>query len=319
MYDLIIRGGTVMDGTGGKPFVCDIAIQDGIIVRIGQDLGGAKEVIEAAGLTVTPGFVDSHSHADSCLDKDPDLIEKIEQGITTNIAGQCGGSPAPVRSAESGEIHTLGQFLDRFEGAAFGCNTMCFVGHNALRKLAMGNENRAPSAEELDVMKKYLAEGIDAGALGISFGLTYNPGCYAETEELVALAAVAHAHGGMIAAHIRSESYQLEEAVAEFIEVCRRSGAKGVISHHKACQRKNWGKINKTLAMIDAAVTEGLDIYCDAYPYTASSTSLTPTFLPKEDRAGDLSIMREKLNDPEFRKMLVARNTELYGADCSWV
>ena len=329
MFDLLIRNGTIINGTGSPSFYGDIGITDGKITKIGKGLTGAKQVIEADGLVVTPGFIDSHSHSDGRVLEFPEQIEKIEQGITTSIAGQCGSSPAPVGCdvdpetapqigayGKSTEIYAdAGTFLDILKEVPLGANMAAFVGHGALRRAVMGIENRAPTAEELERMKQHLRIAMDHGALGVSFGLIYTPGCYAQTDELIEIAKVVGECHGIIAAHIRDEGHTLIQAVDEFLEVVRASGARGVLSHHKAIWKVNWGKVHTTLRMLDQANAEGLDVYCDVYPYTASSTSLSATFVPAEKRAlGTVKVLR----DPEQRAACKAWAQKRYGEDLSW-
>lgn len=255
MYDLIIKNGSVIDGTGKPAFVSDVAIKDGKIVRVGKNLTGAIQIIDATGLTVTPGFIDSHSHSDNALKEYPDVIEKIEQGITTAIAGQCGNSVAPTN--EEG----MDAFVEAHKDCLYGCNTALLVGHNNLRKVIIGPGDKEPSREEMEAMKTLLRNGLEHGAMGISFGLIYSPGCYAKTPELMELAKVVKEYDGIVAAHIRNEGKTVVEATAEFIEVIKQSGTRGVLSHHKSSggkigpdgRKANWGKVKETLKMIEEA------------------------------------------------------------------
>lgn len=314
MYDLLIQNGKVYDGSGAEGFRADVAVLNGKIAAIGENLGQAARVIDATGLAVTPGFIDSHSHADTGVLAFPLQREKVEQGITTSIAGQCGNSPYPA--VKDGQLHKMSEFLSRVSAAPLGANMANFVGHNALRKSVMGMENRAPTAAELAQMQELLREGMEAGALGVSFGLFYTPSGYAKTDELVALAKVAAEKGGMIAAHIRNESNKLLEAVEEFITVVRSAGVRGVLSHHKAGYPRNHGKVKASLAMLQKAIADGCDIYCDVYPYTASRTNLASMFIPKEYRDGKLA---EHLADPALRQQFRELGIQRYGTDLSWV
>jgi len=317
MYELIIKNGKIIDGTGSPSYLGDIAIKDGKISAVGKALKDAEKVIDATGLTVTPGFIDSHSHSDSALFTYPDLIEKIEQGITTSIAGQCGTSPAPVPESDNQNCIPMGAFLDFVKNEKFGSNTMCLVGHGTLRKAVMGSERRKPTAEELCKMKELLRDGMEHGALGISFGLIYAPGDSAETDELIEIAKVAGEYHGIVAAHIRSESKELVKAVEEFIKIVKESGARGVLSHHKACGNKeNWGKVSHTLRMIDKANEEGVEIYCDVYPYTATHTTLSATVVPE---IGSFDDLMRRLRDPEERAKLKVWGKKRFGEDFSWV
>lgn len=333
MYDVVIKNGKVIDGTGSPSYFADIAISDGKIAKIAKNIEGGKENIDAAGLVVTPGFVDSHGHGDNAILTYPDQIEKIEQGITVSVGGQCGDTSAPigkhllaeepVQIAEFGTNHkvfrTMGTMLDIAKNVPQGTNTITFVGHNALRTAAMANEDREPTKEEMDVMKELLIEAMEHGALGVSFGLFYAPGCYSKTDEVKALAKVAAEHGGMISAHIRNEGYFAYRAVEEMIEVAKYSGARCVLSHHKAEYKENWGKVNHTLRMIDEANEEGYDIYCDVYPYNASHTYLPSMVIPEEYRTeGNAGIVRH-LADPDTRRIIKEYLKDQYGEDYSWI
>lgn len=319
MYDIIIKNGTVYDGSGRAPFIADIAIANGKIMRIAPNLSDGNRVIDATGRAVTPGFIDSHSHADRLLQEFPQQIEKLEQGITTNVAGQCGSSLVPRRNNASGTYYTMGQFLQEVSQTPTGANILCFVGHSTIRRAVLGDENRAPTPDELETMKSLVAEAVDSGALGISFGLIYAPGCFAETDELVALATVAREHGGMVSAHIRNESDNVIEAVEEFLEILERSGAQGVYSHQKASNRRNWGKVRQTMAMMEQAYARGIRIYSDVYPYIASSTTLKATFVPKQYQGGGDDAIAKNLSDPVIRKAIIETNRRNWGDDLSWV
>ena len=331
MYDLIIKNGIIIDGTGSPSFHADVAIKDGKIARIARNLTGSQQEIDATGLTVTPGFIDSHSHSDASLLSFPEQIEKAEQGITTSLGGMCGDSPAPLpKGAKAVEVgsfglstevyKTMGTFLDTVKHVPLGSNHACFVGHSSLREAVMNRENREPTPEELEQMADYLRDGMEHGARGLSLGLIYTPGSFAKTDEVVYLAKIVAQYGGVVSAHIRDEGYQLVKAVEEFIDIIKVSGAKGVISHHKTMYRDNWGKIHTTLRMIDQANAEGCDIYCDVYPYIASHTSLYARFIPKEYCAGGNDALVERLKDPAVREKIRALNIEKFGPkdDLSW-
>ena len=314
VLDLLIKNGTVLDGSGEEGFAADVAVKDGKIVAVGKDLGDAAQAIDAKGLVVTPGFIDSHSHADSAILTYPQQIEKVEQGITTSIGGQCGATPYPVRTEDG--IAKMSEFMERAVVTPQGANIATFVGHKAIRKAVMGMANRPATEEELEQMKDLLRDGMDAGAMGISFGLIYTPSCYAPTSELVALAQVAKEKGGIMSAHIRGESDHLIESVEEFLTIVKGANIRAVLSHHKACGFKNHGKVNTTLKMLEDAIREGYEVYCDVYPYTASRTSLASTFIPKEYVDGRVA---EHLQDPALRKLFREKGVERYGEDLSWV
>lgn len=333
MYDLIIKNGRIIDGTGSPSYFADVAIKDGKIARIAKEIEGGDQIIDARGLVVTPGFIDSHSHSDSLLLKYPDQIEKIEQGITTSIAGQCGTSPAPVSMeidpataehigdfGKSTDIYrTMGTFLNIAKDVPLGANMATFVGHSALRKAVMGCGDRAPSKEELERMKELLREGIEHGALGVSFGLIYTPSCYAKTDELIELAKVAREYNALVAAHIRQEGDFLIKSTEEFLTVIKTAGVRGILSHHKASGKENWGKVTHTLRMLEEANNEGYEVYCDVYPYNASHTSLSATFIPREMRATTNDGLAKLLADPQARTRIREFGMAKWGHDISWV
>ena len=319
MFDMIIKGGLLLDGTGKPGIRADVALQDGKIARIAPDLEGAAQIIDATGLVVTPGFIDSHSHADTGILSYPEQTAKLEQGITTTISGQCGNSAAPAIGDCAPVRRKVDTFLDAVEALPLGANFMFFVGHSTLRKAVMGLDDREPTPQELAQMEALLADAFEKGAGGLSFGLYYAPGCFAKTDEAIALAKVAAAYGRPIAAHIRNESDQVIEAVEEFITIVRASGVRAVLSHHKTAQQPNWGKVTTTLAMLQAAVDEGLDIYCDAYPYCASSTGFSHVFVPKSWRAGGTDCLLERIADPALRQAWKEELLADKGSDFSWV
>lgn len=330
MYDLIIKNGQILDGTGSPAYHADVAIKDGTIVRIARGLDGAAQVIDATGLVVTPGFIDSHSHSDNAILTFPDQKEKVEQGITSVIGGQCGISLAPMsRDDDPNEpvgtygtradvLGTMGRFLDIAKNVPQGANIATFVGHAALRKAAMGLENRAPTPAELERMKELLRDAIRHGALGISLGLIYTPSCYAQTDELIELAKAAGECNALVAAHIRNERNTVAQATEEFHAILRASGARGIHSHHKAAQKENWGKVSHTLRMLDQANESGLDVYCDVYPYCASNTSLAARFIPKELHTNGAQGIVRLLDDADNRRSIRQFCIERYGEDLSF-
>lgn len=307
MYDILIKNGLLIDGTGTAPTQAQLAVKNGKIVRIADEIpGDATTVIDAAGQVVTPGFIDSHSHSDQQFYTCPLQAEKVEQGITTSVAGQCGysicGKDAP-------------NFWEDAKDAPLGANMALLIGHGTIRFMVMGTENREPTPAELEAMKDHLRSAMEKGALGVSFGLTYVPGCYAKTQELIEMAKVVAQYGGIAAAHIRNEGVQLVESTAEFIEVVRQSGVQGVLSHHKTCGRQNWGKVNTTLDMLEKAAEEGLELYADAYPYIASHTKFSNAFIPSPWRADGVEALLQKIRQPEnieqMRQLYYARHEDM--------
>lgn len=333
MYDLVIKNGNIIDGTGSPVYHGDIAIENGKIVKLSRKIEGGRKILDAKGLTVTPGFIDSHSHADNAMLTFPDMIEKIEQGITTSIGGQCGSTMAPIYKGitdeDAGNVagfgketevyKTFGSMAEIAKKVPMGANIMSFVGHGALRKAVIGFDNRKPTDEELEKMKELLREALENGALGVSFGLIYTPSCYAETDELIELAKVAAEYDAMISAHIRDESNYLIAAVEEFLKVVKTAGVKAVLSHHKSAYKENWGKVHHSLAMLEEAVKEGYDVYCDVYPYQASQTSLSARIIPKELRATDGKGIAKLLSDEAKRAEIKKWNTRQFGTDLSFL
>ncbi len=319
MYDLIIRNGFIIDGTGEEMFLGDIAVKQGKIAKIGNINTECLRIIDAKGLTVTPGWIDSHSHSDRNHLSFPDQKEKVEQGITFSITGQCGGSPAPVRMADDNSIETMGDYLNRAKNIPQGSGSAILVGHNSLRKAVMKSENRTPTPRELEQMKELLEDGLNNGAIGMSLGLYYVPGCYAKLDEVIELGKIVAKHNGIIASHIRNENDGLIEATKEFIEIIKATGCRAVFSHHKAMDKNNWGTVKTTLEMIDKANSEGLDIYVDVYPYIASSTSMTSRFLPSQFHPPMTTNVLTLLEKTEICEKAKEWGRNKWGNDLSWV
>ncbi len=287
--DLLIRGAAVYDGTGGPARSCDVGITGDRIAGVGElDAGAAARVVDAPGLALAPGFVDVHSHDDFAIFLTPEMDFKVGQGVTTTVVGNCGLGAAPFRAARA-YLAFFGAddrrtslpgwddyrgYLDAVDADPPACNVAALVAHGPLRLDAMGNQRRVPTDAELGQMADALAAGLDAGCVGFSSGLIYEPGRYSDTEELVALARVMSDTGGLYATHMRDEGLGLLDAVAEAIAIGERGGVPVQISHHKASSRAAWGLVARSLALIDAARERGVDVTSDQYPYTAGSTSL---------------------------------------------
>ncbi|HZN15636.1 MAG TPA: D-aminoacylase [Acidimicrobiales bacterium] len=286
--DLIIRGGEVYDGTGAPPVRADVAVVGDRITDVGVlgDDVSAATVIDATGLAVTPGFIDVHAHDDAEVLIDPTIACKTSQGVTTDVVGNCGLGIAPhaTGAASFAEwapgLDTVPPwdgftgYVERLDTAPPGLNVAVLVGHGTVRSAVLGTAERAPTATELDRMRGLVDEGMAAGCVGLSTGLIYEPGRYADTDEIVALADVVAAAGGIYTTHMRNEADQLLESVAEAIEIGERAGLPVQISHHKASGKANWGKVHESLAMIAAARDRGVAVSVDQYPYTAGSTHL---------------------------------------------
>lgn len=312
MYDLIIKNAMILDGSGAEALPGEIAVKDGKIAAVGAKLTGAKEILDVAGLTVSPGWIDSHSHSDNAILTYPDQKEKIEQGITFSITGQCGGSATPRDDQSAAE------WFVQATATPQGSGSVLLIGHNTIRRRVMGAENRDPTPEELEKMKQLLAEGMDAGAIGMSLGLYYVPGCYAKTEEAIALAKVVAEKGGLLAAHIRNETDKLVEALEEYLHIAKASGCRAVVSHHKVGEKQNWGKVKTTLAMIDKANAEGADIYMDVYPYVATHTTLISRFLPVQFHPPGTTDRVALLDDPEICNAAKAWGKARWGEVIDW-
>jgi N-acyl-D-amino-acid deacylase len=288
---LVFRGATVYDGTGGKPFVGDVYIKGDRIVAVGAvgKVAGAKE-IDAKGLVVCPGFIDVHTHCDSGLTGKTGRLNKnyVTQGCTTVVTGNCGSGPVDVAD-----------FFKKLEAAGVGTNVIHLAPHNSIRAQAMGNANRAPTAAELKKMEELVEKAMADGAWGLATGLIYNPGTYAKTDEIVALAKVAGARGGLYASHIRNESGGLLDAIEEALTIGKLSGCRVHVSHIKASGKAAWGTANRAIGLIEAARKKGQDVTADQYPYVASSTSLRATLVPAKYREGTNKEFVARLDDPE--------------------
>lgn len=317
MYDIVIKNGFIVDGSGKEGYISDVAIKDGKIAEINKNIEGGKKVIDASGLTITPGFIDSHSHSDFNIFNAPEQTEKVEQGITISIGGQCGLSLYP-RKREDGTIETFGEFLEKAKATPQGAGVVVLMGHAQLRKTVVGDEDREPTSAEMEQMKALIRDGMEHGALGLSFGLIYEPSCFAKTDELIELSKVVKEYNGLIVAHLRNEADEFVESVNEFLEVIKGSGARAVFSHHKAMFPQNHGKVNDTIEILKQANNNGMDVYCDVYPYTASATKLSARVVPQRFRQGT-EYMVEHLKMPSVREEIKAENRKIWGDDISWI
>jgi N-acyl-D-amino-acid deacylase len=317
-YDILIRGGTLYDGTGAAGRRGDLAIENGVIAAAGNVAGAARKTIDATGLAVTPGFIDIKTHSDFTLPINPKAESKVRQGVTTEIIGHCGFSVAP---ALPGKVELLRdylspsapwlpfkemsfpQYLDTFPATAV--NAGMLVGHNTLRLMAMGMENRAPDVAEMHTMIALLEDGLKAGALGMSSGLFTSPGSYAEPDEMIAFGHILKEYNAGYFTHLRDESSKVLEAVEEAIDVARQCGVHVEIVHFKASGMDNWGKAATALKMIADARAQGLDVDCDSYPYAAGSNPLK-NLLPQWVQAGGVDAMLKRLPERETRDRIRA-------------
>jgi N-acyl-D-amino-acid deacylase len=319
-WSLLIKHGTVIDGSGAPAQAADVAVEGDRIAAVGADLAGeATRTIDARGLMVAPGFIDIHSHSDLCYDKCPSAESKVRQGVTTEVVGMCSFSPAPVARGRAElvsewaggiagripvEWGTFPEYLDHLRGLGPSVNIVQFVGHGALRLATVGAENRPATPDEQAEMQRLLTEALEAGAFGFSTGLVYAPSLYGSTEELIALARTMSTRGGLYFSHIRGEAATLEAAVTEAIRIGEEGGTPVQISHVKAAGRENWGKIDRVLRMIDHARARGLDVTGDVYPYPAGSTKMD-NLLPGWMHDGGISRLLERLADPAARRRAV--------------
>ena len=284
-YDLVIAGGQVIDGTGAPARRADVAINAGRIAAVGTIARtAAREIIDAAGLIVAPGFIDVHTHADDLVEQ-PRAENFVRMGVTTIIAGNCGSSSLDVGTA-----------LAEIEQAGASVNFATLIGHNTVRREVMGTANRAPTIPELARMKALVWRAMADGAVGLSTGLQYVPGTYAQTAEIIELARVAGNEGGVYASHMRNEGTALEDAVTETIRVGELSGCRVQISHLKVDSPSRWGASAKALALIDAARKRGIVVEADQYAYTAASSSLGIRF-PSWALEGGQPQITARLND----------------------
>jgi len=322
--NIIIRNADILDGSGEPSFRADIGLQGDHIAEIG-DLSAvtAKTEIEAGGLTAAPGFIDMHSHSDFTLPINPRAESKIRQGVTTEVIGMCGTSPAPVNAISktharamnpelSWEWSTFGEYLNCLRQQGLAVNVVPMVGHGTIRGTAMGFDDRAPATDEMAAMKQLVAQAMDEGAWGISTGLIYPPGVYASTDEIVELCNVVAKRDGFYFSHIRGEAGTLVKAVTEAIEIGGQTGLPVQIAHLKAQMPENWPLMAQALALIDDARARSLDVAADRYPYIASSTSLSAR-LPAWAYDGGRDAFLERLQAPETRQRI--REGAMIGPD----
>ncbi len=298
--DYVLRGATLYDGSGAKGEIGDLAIRGERIVAIGKfSTTGKPRVIDAKGLVVAPGFIDLHTHSDDALTKAKTNANLcyVHQGVTTVVTGNCGFGPSDVAG-----------YFKKLEKAQTGTNVIHQVPHNAVREAVMKNANRPPTDDELKKMEELVDQGMKDGAWGLSTGLIYNPGTYAKTDEIVALAKVAARHGGFYASHIREEGTGVLGAIDEAIKIGKEAGLPVHISHLKASGPKAWGKAGDEIGLIEKARKSGQVVTADQYPYTASSTSLAAMVIPAQYREGEHKDFLARLDDaeqgPKIRKAI---------------
>jgi len=320
VLDLVLENGRIVDGMGNPWFFGDVGIKDGTIVEVGRVNQGGLERIDAGGQIVAPGFIDGHCHSDLMVLDDPRSEIKLQQGVTTEVVGNCGMTPAPFAqqnlnllrtyvepvlgmTGQEWRWETVERYFDALLEAKPSENVATYVGHGTLRIAVMGFENRPASDDELDRMKGMLEEALQAGAIGLSLGLMYAPGSYTPREELAELCSVLSRYDGLLATHIRGEGNSLIPSIEEVVWIAEKSGVPLQISHLKAAGGSNWGSVSRAMELIEDARSRGLDVTCDVYPYTAGSTSLT-TLLPSWALEGGVTQTLERLGDSGSRERI---------------
>jgi N-acyl-D-amino-acid deacylase len=320
--DVLFRGATVFDGSGSPGRQLDVAVRGDRIAAVGgaatEFSQGHSQIVEADGLALAPGFIDLHSHADHTLTAFPATPNSISQGVTTEVIGLCGFSPAPVSPDPERAEHLrelvrglgpdldwgwngFGSFLDRLDAARPATNVAALVGHGALRIAAMGMDDRAPSTSELAHMRAELVEALGAGAFGMSTGLVYAPGAFATTDELLSLGEELRKADALYVSHIRNEGERLFESVEEALRIGETHGIRTQVSHLKASGRRSFGTLTGAVERIQSARARGVRANCDVYPYTAGSTFLHQ-ILPPWVKEGGIPRMIERLRVPEQRQ-----------------
>lgn len=302
MLDLVICGAKIYDGTNSPSFYANIGVSGGKIVQITRLPLSGHQVLDAHGLALCPGFIDTHGHMDSMLAQEPLQRAKLEQGITTSIGGLCGGSEAPAVNPD-GSLYTFEKYLNELSHTSMGANLALMAGNGNLRICAMGYSSSAPAPGQMECMKSLLRDAMQAGALGISFGLIYPPASYASIDEMAELCKVVAEYDGFAAFHLRNEGDRFYEAVEEAFEVARRSGCRLILSHHKATREPNWGKTLVTLGMLDRAAEQGLEVYADAHPYTAVSAGLK-AYIPQALHSSGIEHLIEMSSGGSSKKAL---------------
>lgn len=324
MFDLIISGAEIIDGTGSAPFSAEIGLQGDRIAAVGKiPAAQGRRVIRAQGLVACPGFVDVHSHSDYFLLLNPRAESAVRQGVTTEIGGNCGYSAAPIwgewreeRAQTYRQLYGLDhpwrgvqEYFDRITAEGISMNFGLLLGHNTIRGSVLGGAARPPEPGEMADMIAAVRQGMQEGALGLSTGLIYAPACFASAGELAALARIAGEEGGMLTCHMRSEGDGLLEAIREILDVAQQADTSLQISHLKTSGERNWGKLPEALRLIEEARARGQDVTADRYPYTASNTGLQAV-LPSWALEGTRAEQVARWQNGDVRKRLEGELTE---------
>ncbi len=300
-YDLVLRGGRIVDGTGSPWYRADLAIKGDTIALIAPGIiAQASRVIDLNGLVVAPGFIDIHTHARRGIFEVPTADNYVRQGVTTLIEGPDGGSPVP-----------LAPFLQKLAATRISPNVATFIGQGSIRSGVLGEVNRAATAEELERMRAMVRQGMHDGAFGLSSGLFYVPGAFTPTAEVVELAKVAGGMGGIYISHMRDEAKGVLDSVKETIAIGEQGGLPTQVTHHKVVGKKYWGRSVDTLRTIDEARARGVDATIDQYPYTASSTGIGSALLPAWAQEGGNEATLKRLKDPAARAKIKAETAAI--------
>ncbi len=298
-YDLLINNAQIVDGTGAPAVRGSIGVRGGRIVAVGDVTGRAETVIDARGAVAAPGFIDVHTHSEN-IARMPEAENFVRMGVTTIVTGNCGGSRTDIA-----------KFFAELDAGGCGINVATLIGHNSVREKAMhGSFDRPPSPEELEEMKALVEQAMKDGAAGLSTGLIYLPGSFATVEEIIELAKVASAYGGIYASHMRAETVKIFDALAELLRVAREANIRAEVSHLKLSGPSAWGRADEVLALLDKARAEGLAITHDAYAYTASSTGLSQ-LIPDKAREGTDKDFHDRLADPQKKAEIIAGMSEM--------
>lgn len=327
MFDLVIRGGRVLTGAGNPWFTADVAVKNGRIAKVGRVLGEAEEMIDAAGLTVAPAFIDPHDHSDLTILVERRAENKVKMGVSTIVFPNCGSGAAPLNEemkeelrrrtpylAESGvEVNwsNIEEYLATLERGGISVNVAPLVAYGSIRRYVMGMEMRPPTDEELEAMKREVEKGMKAGCLGLTTGLRYTPQSYASTEEIIELARVAARHGGFYTSHIRDEGDLGDpvSAIEEAIRIGEEAGIPVHISHLKILSRRLWCLCPRIIELIEEARGRGVEVTADQYPYNASGTG-PGAWIPKWAQEGGLEALVMRLRDPNMATRIKARLLE---------
>ena len=315
MYDVVFRNARILDGTGAPWYRGDVAVKDGRVVKVGVAETTGREETDCSGIYLCPGFIDMHSHSDEALVTTPTADSKVTQGVTLEVIGQCGASAAPRgmrpedESDEGDEAlkYTwtgMESYLNLIEKNGISVNVIALVGHGTIRRQAMGTVMRAPTSDEMNLMKRLVAEAMDQGAWGMSTGLIYVPGVYAGTDELIDLARVVSSRRGIYFTHLRNEGAKLIEAIEEALRIGKEADLPVQISHFKSAGKANWGKVAPAIEVIEEARRSGIDVTADQYPYVASSTGLG-AFLPPWVWEGGKEAALSRMRDPIERQRII--------------